>query len=101
VSSLPTAREANLLVVRGRRPTPYYKGNPADIAGIQSIMCFSFIYHYENITTRDFKYKYIFQNSSQHPKLDETVLSIKWVSVTMAWRVLRLRMEEMASRYGE
>jgi hypothetical protein len=26
--------------------------------------------------------------------------NVKWVPVTMAWRVLRSRMEETASRYG-
>jgi len=29
-----------------------------------------------------------------------TCVSVKWVAVTMAWSVLRLRMEETTSRYG-
>jgi hypothetical protein len=30
-----------------------------------------------------------------------TIADVKWIPVTMAGHIARLRMEEMASRYGE
>jgi len=36
----------------------------------------------------------------RHSNLHSAALHVTWVPVTTAWRILRLRMEETASRYG-